>query len=79
MTAPDGRYGVALANWTDRPQRVTVQDTRLEPGMLLHTASKGVKTEPVPVRRHSLVVKLPPHSMALVAGGAGRRCGQKLI
>jgi hypothetical protein len=66
-TAPDGRYAVTLANWTARPQRVTVRDVRLEPGMLLYTATKGVKTEPAPVRRHCLTMKLPPHSMALVA------------
>jgi len=58
---------VVLANWTDRPQRVTVRDAHLETGMSLYTATKGVKTEPAPVRRHCLTVKLPPHSMALAA------------
>ena len=66
-TAPDGRYAVALANWTALPQRVGVRDVRLDPGMLLYTATKGVKTEPARVRRHSVTVKLPPHSMVLVA------------
>lgn len=66
-TAPDGRYGVVLANWTGRPQRVTARDAHFEPGMILYTASKCTKTEPAPVHRHSMAVKLPPHSMALVA------------
>ena len=74
-TAPDGRYAVALANWTDRPRRVTVQDARLEQGMLLHTAAKGVKSQSAPVRRHCLTVNLPPHSMVLVAR-AGEEKGE---
>ncbi len=66
-TAPDGRFGVALANWTDRPRRVTLHDARLGARAVVHTA--GPKTARKAIDGDSpLTVTVPAHGCVLVAG-----------
>lgn len=64
--APDGRLAVVLANWTNRPQRVTLRDRRLGTEMIQHTVAKRAPVKRMDCRRGVMAVTLPPLSMALV-------------
>jgi hypothetical protein len=69
--APDGRYGVVLANWTAQERTVTVADPRLA-GRCRVTGGGGKR----PVRSRvrcgcTLTLRLPPLSCTLVATPAG--------
>ena len=63
--APDGRFAVTLANWTNRSQQVTVRDRRLGKGMVIHTVAKRTTTKRVDCRRGVMAITLPPISMVL--------------
>lgn len=62
--APDGRHGVALANWTTEPQRVTVRDARLGGSPVLRVCGRANEE----FSPESETVVLPPLSCALLEG-----------
>jgi hypothetical protein len=66
--APDGRFAIALANWTNTPQTVTVRDQRLGKKMMVTTIAEQQTRQPAACIRGCLTVSLPPLSMALVEG-----------
>jgi len=71
--APDGRYGLVLANWTAQEQSVTVTDPHLAGSCVIHA---GGSQAPVPYERHRgdrHALRLPPLSCVLVAPPAGDR------
>jgi hypothetical protein len=64
--SPDGRFAVALANWTDRPQTVRVAEERLGEQVTEHCSARGAGPRDRRVRGGTLKVKVPPLSMVLV-------------
>jgi len=64
--APDGRFGLALANWTAEPQQVTVCDERLGAAVTQHVSARSLETETRSPRGGELPVRLPPLSCALL-------------
>lgn len=71
-TAPDGRYGVALANWTTKRQRVTVCEGRLGPSARVHLSARRLSTRRVELGEQKVTIRLPPLSCAmLVSADAG--------
>jgi hypothetical protein len=64
--SPDGRFAVALANWTDRPQAVRVAEERLGDQVTEHCSGRGAGRRDRRVRGGTLKVKVPPLSMVLV-------------
>lgn len=64
--APDGRFAVALANWTDQPQAITLHDPRLGRQVLVTTIATQEGAQPASTQRNNLPVTLPPLSMVLV-------------
>lgn len=74
--APDGRFAVALANWTNRLQRATVHDARFGKAVVVHTVGKQTTAKSVPIRANSVTTNLPPFSLALVAQGKPHDAGR---
>ena len=71
-TAPDGRYGVALANWTTKRQRVTVNDGRLGPLARVYLSARRLSTRRVELSGQKVTIQLAPLSCAmLVAADSG--------
>ena len=71
-TAPDGTYGVALANWTTQRQRVTVCDSGLGSSVRIHISAKRLSARRIEAVEGEVSVQLPPLSCAmLIATGAG--------
>ena len=60
--APDGRHGLALANWTTESQTVTVKDPRLGASPMLYVC--GSINEEMPIEGETVI--LPPLSCALL-------------
>jgi hypothetical protein len=65
--APDGRHGVALANWTTEERSVTVQDPRLGPSAVVHICGPNQQEMAVDAGDAGVTVTLPPLGCALVA------------
>ena len=69
--APDGRFGIVLANWTTEKQTVIVKDTRL-PGtktgdaVVLHTADRALRVAPLHGEEGHRTVALAPLSCAMI-------------
>lgn len=63
--APDGRHGIALANWTTEPRTVTISDPRLGSSPVLHIC--GRKDQAHAFESKTLV--LPPLCCGMVVGG----------
>jgi hypothetical protein len=68
--APDGRVGVALANWTTSARSVTVVDGRLAGPCTVHVAAGGSIAR-AETAADAKVVELPPLSAALIENGEG--------
>ncbi len=64
--APDGRFAVALANWTNRTQSVALRDPRFSGELQEHTVSIRTTLKRRPCRRGRLLVSLPPLSIVLL-------------
>jgi hypothetical protein len=62
--APDGRLGLAFANWTTEPQTLTVVDSRLGERAVLHVA--GPETTARAVDAGRVAIALPALSCALL-------------
>ncbi len=60
------RVGVILANWTDKPQRVSVSDARLGNHIAQYDSGDVVKTKTRRLRRDALSVRLAPLSCTLL-------------
>jgi hypothetical protein len=73
--APDGRFGIVLANWTTEKQTVIINDTRL-PGtksgdaVVLHTADRALRVAPLHGEEAHRTVALAPLSCALIEAAA---------
>ncbi|MCE5237675.1 DUF6259 domain-containing protein [bacterium] len=65
--APDGRHGVALANWTTEAQEITVCDARLGARAELAICAAEDRTREVALRDGTTTVRLPPLSCALLS------------
>jgi hypothetical protein len=70
--APDGRFGVVLANWTGEQQEVDVSDTRLGREVIQHTSSRCLETNVHLVKGDSLAIRLSPLSCTLIESHGGR-------
>ena len=64
--APDGRFGLVLANWTKEEQQARLSDKRLGSRVMLHVMAERLTSTDHRVRRGSLALVLPPLSCALV-------------
>ncbi len=64
--APDGRLGLALANWTTETQTLTVTDPRLGESAGLHLAGLEALSRTVAVDGGRVLIELPPVSCALL-------------
>lgn len=75
--APDGRTGVVLANWTDKPQRVRLTDARLDRRVALHSSGKSLAAKALTRARATtaLAVTVPPLGCVLVEGSSDQTCG----
>jgi len=69
--APDGRFGVVLANWTAEPRAVTITDPRLGQRAGIHICGPTQECEIRELSGGQLQADLPPLSCALVAADAG--------
>jgi hypothetical protein len=65
-TAPDGRYGVALANWTTQRQRVTVCDSGLGSLARLHLSARRLSARRVAPVAGKVTIQLPPLCCAML-------------
>ncbi len=74
--APDGRMGVALANWTTRRQTVRVRDGRLaatQSGRVqTHVSGRRLRTLDASFNQGAVEVSLPPLSCALLVASASQ-------
>lgn len=66
--APDGRFGVVLANWTTEPRGVTVCDGRLGGNVTVHVCGQAMETLTAALGEDGVCVPLPPLSCGLVEG-----------
>jgi hypothetical protein len=57
---------VALANWTDQVQKVTLHDARLGKQVTVTTIARQQSRQSAVLRRGSLSIELPPLSVVLV-------------
>lgn len=64
--SPEGRHGVAVANWTAREQRVEVLDPRLGPRAALDVCASEATRAQVTAGRWGFSVTLPPLSCAVL-------------
>jgi len=62
----DGAPGLAMANWTDREQSVTVCDSRLEGRLAAHVEGRGHTERPVADESGAWSLVLPPLSATVV-------------
>jgi hypothetical protein len=68
--SPDGRHAVALANWTTRPQSVTICDSRLGARATAHIAAEQDTSQALIAADGVFAVTLPPLSCVLVETAA---------
>ncbi len=64
--APDGRIGLALANWTSEKQEVSIADPRLRGAVGEHISTGAIASRERTAAGDPLVVALPPLSCALL-------------
>ncbi len=64
--APDGRFGLVLANWTDQPQALAVADPRLAGAVAQHLSGPSLETKPLSDTGDHIALHLPPLSCALI-------------
>jgi hypothetical protein len=70
--APDGRFGMVLANWTTELQKVKVSDSRLGSEVAQHISTQGLESKTLTVAGDGLSISLPPLSCALVESRGAR-------
>jgi hypothetical protein len=68
--APDGRFGLALANWTRETQKARVADARLGTAVVEHAIAKAARQRRRRVERGKLEVAVPPLAMVLLEARA---------
>jgi len=68
-TAPDGRHGVVLANWTDRRQRVQLTDSHLGEHATMHVSGKKITRRRIVLKDGTATVSIPALGCVLVEGG----------
>ena len=68
--APDGRPGLVLANWTNKPRRVEVADARLGRHPVLSTAGARLTVKNLALRRSGARtdISVPPMGCVLLEG-----------
>ena len=66
-TAPDGRYAVALANWTNTSRNVGVQARELGEEAVLDLSARTRKSMRMKAEGGRFAVLLPPHACAILA------------
>ncbi|HUU23909.1 MAG TPA: DUF6259 domain-containing protein [Phycisphaerae bacterium] len=64
--APDGRFGLVLANWTTRRRKVSVQEPRLGSEALRHACGKRLTRTKLPSAAGCLEVTIPPLGCVLL-------------
>jgi len=64
-TAPDGRFGIVLANWTTETQKVAINDTRLGDQATLHSCAAVQEQATLDVADGQLDLSLPSMSCVL--------------
>ena len=64
--APDGRYGVVLANWTSTDRSVAVATPRLGRSPMLHVCGKELESTTAEVRQDGCHVTVPSLGCALI-------------
>jgi len=64
--APDGRFGLVLANWTRQRQKVTVLDTRLAGEATAHRSAKRLSRNALRAENGQMTVSVPPLGCVLV-------------
>ena len=64
--APDGRFGLVLANWTAEPQEVAISDARLPAAVTQHVSQQGLHAQTRQTSNGELSVTLPALSCALL-------------
>jgi hypothetical protein len=64
--APDGRYGVALANWTTESRSVVVSAPRLGKSVSVHVCGKKTEATMIDAAEDGFHVTLPPLACALI-------------
>jgi hypothetical protein len=64
--SPEGKTAMALANWTQQPQTVTITDSRLTSGLTLHTVAQDRWTHEAVTDGASVTITLPPLSCAVL-------------
>ena len=57
--APDGRFGIVLANWTTETQTVTIAEPRLADRVAIHISGRTLERELLPVVDSQITVDLP--------------------
>ena len=67
--APDGRFGLVLANWTTEPQEVTVSDTRFGSLVTQHVSARSLESQSCEPGSSELAVTLPALSCVLLEAG----------
>ena len=65
--APDGRFGLVLANWTGKTQEVQVSEPRLGGEAIQHTSSQQMESKSFVANEQRIKISLPRLSCALVA------------
>ncbi len=68
--APDGRHGLALANWTGQAQQIAIRDPRLGRQATLAAYAAEDVCATVPVRAGAATITLAPRSCAVLSGAA---------
>jgi hypothetical protein len=64
--APDGRYGVVLANWTTKDRTVAVAAPRLGRSPMLHVCGAKLESSAAEPRQDGWRVTVPPLGCALI-------------
>ena len=64
--APDGKFGIVLANWTVDAQEVTIDDIRLGDQVIVHFSARTGDSESHLIQEGQLAVRLPGSSCVLV-------------
>jgi hypothetical protein len=61
----DGRFAVALANWTDRPRTVRLRDQRFGERVVVHVAGHVLSHRESRIRGGALSVSVPSLGMVI--------------
>ena len=64
--APDGRFAIVLANWTDQSQKAVIREPRLGEAATFYLSSRQISQKKIAMTKGLVELSVPPLSAALL-------------